>query len=342
MKILAIETSCDETALAVLDTSECIFERECVASQIALHRPFGGVVPGLATQDHFATLPRLMGHCCSGEFDIDTIAVTCGPGLVGCLALGIAAARTLGLLFKRPVVGINHLRGHLLSCFIPVFEERKSTFVLGHFLPHLGLLVSGGNTLLVGIDWKCGKITFEALAQTVDDAAGEALDKGARLLGLPYPGGPEIEKWADGDASAFSFPVAFKNSRDSKFSFSGLKTSLRYLLEREGAAWRDRHLGDLCASFQKAVVDALVNRTEWILSSRRWASLGVSGGVANNLVLRSSIKRLACRHGIPSLLPLQRHSGDNASMIAFDCFIEQLFVHPPKIFGPDPNRSVVQ
>jgi N6-L-threonylcarbamoyladenine synthase len=221
-----------------------------------------------------------------------------------------------------------------------LFEERKKTFALDLFLPHVGLLVSGGNTLVVGVDRKGGEITFEILAETVDDAAGEALDNGARLLGLPYPGGPEIEKRAVGDPSAFSFPVAFKNTREQKFSFSGLKTSLRYLLEREGSEWRDRHLNDLCASFQAAVVDALVHRTERLLSSRRWASLGVSGGVANNLLLRSSIESLARRNGIPSLLPHRRHSGDNAAMIAFDCFVENL--QPSMPLSPDPNRSVVQ
>ena len=196
MKIFAAESSCDESALAVFDSGRGVVA-ERVNTQIALHGQFGGVVPDLAAREHLANFPALLEDICRSvdPAEIDAVAVTRGPGLAGCLALGIAYARAVAAAWGKPIAAVNHLRGHLFSPFIPVHEEDPAAFPRRRaaLFPHLGLVVSGGNTLLVSVDAEC---RVEILAQTVDDAAGEAFDKGAKLLGMPYPGGALIEKQA--------------------------------------------------------------------------------------------------------------------------------------------------
>jgi N6-L-threonylcarbamoyladenine synthase len=316
--ILAIESSCDESALACFDPAKGL-AGEWVHSQIDLHKEYGGVVPDLASREHLKNFfPLLEAAGLNAEPGaISQIAVTHGPGLAGCLALGIAFARSLGLAWSVPVVGVNHLRGHAYSPFIGLHAESPERFpeALDGLLPHLGLIVSGGNTILFEIR---ADRTLALLAETVDDAAGEALDKGAKLLALPYPGGPQVERLATaGDAKAFDFPTAIAPRNERRFSFSGLKTSLRYRLEKMTDAELEAALPDLCAGYQRAVVEQLVGKTKHLIQAGDYRSLGLSGGVANNKVLRAAMERLASRHRMSCLIAQPRHTGDNAAMIAF-------------------------
>lgn len=335
--IIGVESSCDESAIACFDPEQGIVG-EWVHSQILQHQPYGGIVPDLASREHLEHFP----HMAQSLFGVwqpqphDRIAVTTGPGLAGCLALGMAFSNSMATAYDLPVCGVNHLRGHAFSPFIslhggdPVhFAERFAAC-----LPHLGLIVSGGNTVLFAIE---PDHSLVVLAGTVDDAAGEALDKGAKLLGMPYPGGPLIEKTAaGGNPAAYDFPRAFASSREPRFSFSGLKTSLRYQLEKMSDAECAAALPDLCASYQEAVVAALLHKTRQFLSGRKWASIGLSGGVANNARLREGITALAQRRKVPLFIAERRHSGDNAAMIAFAAFIDpQGTVPSPESFLPN-------
>ena len=218
-----------------------------------------------------------------------------------------------------PVIGVNHLRGH--AC-IPLHADDPAGFhnALSDLLPHLGLIVSGGNTILFEIN-SAGKL--QVLAETVDDAAGEALDKGAKLLGLPYPGGPRIEQLAaQGAADAYDFPKAIAPRNERRFSFSGLKTSLCYRLEKMDDAEWDAALPDICASYQRAVIDQLRGKTRHLLSGSGYRSLGLSGGVSNNRALRKAMQDLAQRYRLPCLIAEPRHTGDNAAMIAFAAYAD--------------------
>jgi len=322
--ILALESSCDETAVALFDPARGL-AGEWVHSQIALHQRHGGVVPDLATREHLQTFAPLLAQArATRDFSrVEKIAVTNGPGLAGCLAIGVAAAKALALGLRVPVAGVNHLRAHAWSAFIAPHAAAPAEFHarLGEWLPHLGLIVSGGHTLLFSLE-AGGRIT--TLASTRDDAAGEALDKGAKLLGLGYPGGPLIEKLAAaGRPDAFDFPRGIGRRDELDFSFSGLKTSLRYLLEKTPAKEVQARMADLCASYQQAVIDALVRKTAAALergpsaAGSGWRSLGLSGGVANNRRLRTALETLAAEHGLPLLPARPEHTGDNAGMIAF-------------------------
>jgi len=337
--ILALESSCDETAVALFSPERGIVA-EWVHTQMALHERHGGVVPDLATREHLRHFPALIEAARERpEFaQVDTVAVTQGPGLAACLAVGLASAKALGLALRVPVWGVNHLRAHAFSPFIALHARCLGEFdeEFGKLLPHLGLVVSGGNTLLVELD---EERRLRVLSTTRDDAAGEALDKGAKLLGLGYPGGPLVEKLArEGDAAAYDFPRGLGGRRDNlEFSFSGLKTSLRYQLEKMSLGEVERRLADLCASYQQAVIDALLRKLESALAARpssaseqlahgaraeslrrsAYRSIGLSGGVANNRLLRESVSSLAAKRGLPVMIAESRHSGDNAGMIGF-------------------------
>lgn len=324
--ILALESSCDETAVAVFDPQRGMVG-EWVQSQIALHEKHGGVVPDLATREHLRTFAPLLERVKTtiGFREITAIAVTQGPGLAACLAIGVAAAKSLALALRVPVVGVNHLRGHVWSPFIALQAEAPGEFDqrLAGLLPHLGLIVSGGNTLLFTIRAQRG---VAVLSSTRDDAAGEALDKGAKLLGLGYPGGPLIEQWAaNGRADAYDFPRGIGRRDELDFSFSGVKTSLRYLLEKMPAAGVELRKADLCASYQQAVIDALARKCRAALrqGEGEYRSLGLSGGVANNLVLRAALAAEAQRARIPFFAAQPKHTGDNAGMIAFAAWVEK-------------------
>ncbi len=334
--ILAIESSCDESALALFDPATGV-RGEWVHSQIARHQAYGGIVPDLASREHLDHFPPLLRELVARHEPRpgDLVAVTTGPGLAACLALGLGLARAIALVYRLPVVGVNHLRGHAWSPFIGLhgaypgrFDERLA----GH-LPHLGLIASGGNTVLFAID---PDRRLRVLAGTVDDAAGEALDKGAKLLGMAYPGGPLIEQAAHGgDPAAFAFPRAFLQPDERRFSFSGLKTSLRYQIEKLSDAELRARLPDLCASYQEAVVDVLARKTGQVLAEGGWRSLGLSGGVANNARLRAAFTRLGERFGLPVLIAAPRHTGDNAAMIAFAAFADPAgCVREPAAFDP--------
>lgn len=321
--IIGVESSCDESAVALFDPATGL-TGQWVHSQIAKHQAYGGIVPDLASREHLANFPPLFKRALEqGEpAPGDLLAVTSGPGLAGCLALGIAAAQALSLAYDLRLVGVNHLRGHAYSPFIPLHATSPKEFPESFraLLPHLGLIVSGGNTLLFEItaDNRIGVI-----AQTVDDAAGEALDKGAKLLGLPYPGGPLIEQRArGGNPAAYAFPRAFPEADKACFSFSGLKTSLRYQLEKLSDAEVDEAFPDLCASYQEAVVEALSHKTRQVLRRGSWKSLGLSGGVANNARLQTAFEKLGAGFRIPFLRALPQHTGDNAAMIAFAAYMD--------------------
>jgi N6-L-threonylcarbamoyladenine synthase len=324
--ILALETSCDETAVALFDPDRGLVG-EWIHSQIVLHERYGGVVPDLASREHLRTIAPLLERAKAESKDfslLTNVAVTHGPGLAGCLAIGTAAAKALALALRVPLIGVNHLRGHAFSPFIALHTQSPIDFEtqFGALLPHLGLIVSGGNTLLFELD-RGRKISV--ISSTRDDAAGEALDKGAKLLGLGYPGGPLIEKLAaHGRVDAFDFPRGLGPRSELDFSFSGLKTSLRYLLEKKSPEEIAARTADLCASYQQAVVDALARKTRLVLEQRAFASVGLSGGVANNRTLRTTLERVAAKQKIPFLAAQPKHTGDNAGMIAFAAWADRL------------------
>ncbi|MDR1366949.1 MAG: tRNA (adenosine(37)-N6)-threonylcarbamoyltransferase complex transferase subunit TsaD [Puniceicoccales bacterium] len=331
--ILGIESSCDDTGLAVFDQQSGLFSYERTSSQVDLYVPYGGVVPQLAAREHLRNFPILLEDLKQkiSPSEITKIAVTCGPGLPGSLAQGITFAASLGLILKREVVGIHHLRGHILSPFIGKNLEEEG-FRKNNF-PHLSLLVSGGNTILAKVS---SSFEVRILAQTVDDAAGEALDKGAKLLGLKYPGGPEVERFAMlGNAKRFKFPQAFTKADEMFFSFSGLKTSLRYMLEKLSDEDLRIQFNDICASYQFAIVDILVKKMEQVLMQGGFCSMGLSGGVSNNSFLRKSALALGKKYGVQCHIPEAKYTGDNASMIAFAVAVDES--HASKIIDFYPN-----
>lgn len=306
--ILAIESSCDETAAAICDGHGTILA-SVISTQIAEHQPYGGVVPELASRNHMTRLqPVVAATLAEANLDlsaIDGFAATSGPGLASSLLVGSTAAKAMALACHRPFLAINHLEGHLLSPFIGLPDGIQ---------PGIALIVSGGHTLLLLLN-KDG--SSRLLGTTRDDAAGEAFDKAGKMLGLPYPGGPAIEKTArSGDPKAFAFPRSMLDSGDYAFSFSGLKTSLLYLLPQLGDSIRDR-LPDLCASFQEAIVDVLVTKSLRAAREFNAPSISLSGGVSCNRRLRdvfSDRARRARRSFIPAT---GTHTTDNAAMIAF-------------------------
>ena len=303
--ILAVETSCDETAIAILrDFDQVLAQR--VASQAALHAPYGGVVPEVASRNHLALLPRLLRDALSeAELSIDEIdayAATTGPGLAAALLVGVSAARGLALGAGKPFLAVNHLEGHLLS---PFFGESE--------IPaHLALIASGGHTLLFDVE---GYGRYRLLGRTLDDAAGEAFDKVAKLLGLGYPGGSEIDLLArSGNPLRFAFPRSMIASNDFNFSFSGLKTSLRYFLE---SGFKREDLSDICASFQEAVVDVLVTKLARAAHESGRSLLGLSGGVSANARLRERVAQMCRESGLRLRTAPLELCTDNALMIAF-------------------------
>ena len=304
--ILAIETSCDETAVAILRGNELLASE--VASQ-AEHEAYGGVVPEVASRNHLLHAPRLlesaMKKAAIGLNDVDAFAATAGPGLASSLMIGASMAKGLALGFAKPYLAINHLEGHLLS-----------PFFAGDFKvePNVSLIVSGGHTLLVEV---CALDNYSILGRTVDDAAGEAFDKVAKMLGLGYPGGPEIERSAlSGDPTRFSFPRSMLDSGDNNFSFSGLKTAVRYQIAKL-VAIPDITRNDLCASFQRAVVEILVKKTMSAARDCGAKLVTVSGGVSCNRELRAEMLGACKKARLKLLTAAPRLCTDNAAMIAF-------------------------
>jgi N6-L-threonylcarbamoyladenine synthase len=303
MRVLAIETSCDDTAAAVLDASGV--RSSIVASQDLVHGPYGGVVPELASRQHvLAILPvieRALAAAAITLADVEAVAATHGPGLVGSLLVGLQVAKGIALERGLPFIGINHLEGHLLAIFL----ERAIDF------PYLGLLVSGGHTSLYVVE-DLGR--YRLLGRTRDDAAGEAFDKGAKMLGLGYPGGREIDRRAAGGArDAVHFPRATLKSGGCDFSFSGVKTALRQVL----LSGREIALDDLCASFQEAIVDMLVTRTMAAARTLAIDTIVVSGGVSANSRLRARMAEAGAAEGRAVAFPRLAYCTDNAAMIGY-------------------------
>jgi len=313
MRVLGIETSCDETAVALVETNPWSTDilAQVISSQIDLHRPYGGVVPEMATREHLRNLPLLVPQVMKdinlGLDAIDAVAATEGPGLASSLLIGHSYARALAVALSKPMVGVNHLEGHLYS---PFFASRRTVE-----FPFVGLIASGGHTLLVhALGWD----RYIKLGSTVDDAAGEAFDKVARLLGLPYPGGPEIERVAiKGNPEAFGLPRSFPERDNLNFSFSGLKTAVRFFYEKSAKMQSDPVWAyDLCASFQKAVVDVLVRKSIQAVSQARVERLAVSGGVLCNRMLRDELEFACYEAGIDLIVAEPAFCTDNAGMIA--------------------------
>jgi len=303
--ILAIETSCDETAVAILRKSELLASE--VASQRE-HEAYGGVVPEVASRNHLVHAPRLLEHALGTAGvpldEIDAFAATSGPGLASSLMIGASMAKGLALGAGRPYLAINHLEGHLLSPFFGRDEIERN----------VSLIVSGGHTLLVEVR---AVNDYRILGRTVDDAAGEAFDKVAKLLGLGYPGGPEIEKHAAaGNASRFDFPRSMLDSGDHNFSFSGLKTAVRYRLA-EFSETTAELVDDMCASFQRAVTEVLTKKTVRAAKECGASLVAMSGGVSCNQALRKELADRCDAAGLRLLIAPPRLCTDNAAMIAF-------------------------
>ncbi|CAB4337091.1 unannotated protein [freshwater metagenome] len=300
--ILAIETSCDDSCAAVVDASGLILSN-VIASQ-SIHDKYGGVVPEIAARHHLHLLtPTIDAALSDAGLTLDLIervAVTQGPGLIGALLVGVAQAKAIAAARGVPLVAVDHLQGHVAANFLgpDPFEP-----------PFVCLIASGGHTLLARVEEQS---SYTVLGETLDDAAGEAFDKGARMLGLPFPGGPALEALAgDGDPEAFDFPTA-RNVKGFDFSFAGVKTSLLYAIADLGEAESQLRRADLAASYQKAIVDALIDRLDRALSASGLGRVAIGGGVAANGPLRQRVSELGAETHIPAM----KLCTDNAAMIA--------------------------
>ena len=304
VRLLAIETSCDETAVAIVEDKSKILAN-VLASQIDFHKKYGGVVPEIASRKHLELLPYLLEEALLiSKLDlknIDVVAVTKGPGLVGALLVGISFAKSLAYSLKKPLIGVNHLIGHISAVFLS-YPDLKPPLVL--------LLVSGGHTQIIYMD---ERMKMKILGRTRDDAAGEAFDKVARLLELNYPGGPEIDKLArNGNPNTYHFPRALMNKDNYDFSFSGLKTSIKYFLKDN----KDAKKEDIAASFQEAIVDVLLFKTFKAAKEYGVQRIALVGGVAANSRLRERAFELAKEKRIELYIPDLKYCTDNAAMIA--------------------------
>jgi N6-L-threonylcarbamoyladenine synthase len=304
--ILALETSCDDTCAAVVDGGQ--IRSNVISSQAAAHERFGGVVPEVASRHHLelvnAVVDAALDDAGVALSDVDSLAVTRGPGLIGALLVGISTAKGLAAATRKPLAGVDHLHGHVAANFLEPDPLEP---------PFLCLIASGGHTLLAGVRDHSG---FEVLGQTLDDAAGEALDKGARMLELGFPGGPAIEREAvAGDPEAFEFPVAMAHGPGLDFSFSGLKTALLYLVRALGPEETRARRADLAASFQAAVVEQLVARVKRAVEAGDWPAVALGGGVAANGLLRARVRKLCEERDLRFKLVAPELCTDNAAMI---------------------------
>jgi N6-L-threonylcarbamoyladenine synthase len=306
--ILAVETSCDDTCAAVV-THDGAVRSNVIASQGLLHARYGGVVPEIASRRHLELIDAVIADALESAGgasmdDVDLVAVTQGPGLIGALLVGVSEAKALAAARRLPLVPVDHLRGHVLASTL---GERPVE------PPFLCLVASGGHTFVARVD---DPASYSVLGQTLDDAAGEAFDKGARLLGLGYPGGPELDRLArSGDPDAFAFPRSAPGD-GLDFSFSGLKTSLLYRVRDLGEEETARRSADLAASYQRAIVESLLGRVRGALAREGIGRLAIGGGVAANSELRSSVERLCSDLGVDLWVPPVSLCTDNAAMIA--------------------------
>jgi len=332
MKILAIETSCDETSVALVDKRQIL--SNVLYSQVAWHAKHGGVVPDLARQKHKEFLPQVqqaaLDQAGVKPDQIEAVAVTLGPGLAIALEVGIAQAKRLSGSLQVPLLPINHMEGHLLAVFATDPNQPDRGYQVESSLPFLSLLISGGHTEIVLVN-RVGD--YQILGQTLDDAVGEAFDKVGRMLGLTYPSGPLIEHLAAKGKARFDLPVPMRSSQDLNFSFSGLKTAVLYLIRDHlcrqdspcdlkdivlgRAKLDDRFKADLAASFQQAVIKSLTGKlAQAIKQNSQIKAVGLGGGVACNRAIREAIKQLTDQHHLPLLLPYDsKLYTDNAGMI---------------------------
>ena len=305
---LGIESSCDETAAAVLRGGRELLSN-VISTQIPLHRKYGGVVPEIASRRHIVNVMPVIDEALRNAEvalpDIDQIAVTCGPGLVGALLVGVSAAKALAFARNVPLIGVNHLEGHIFANFLSHTELTP---------PFMALVVSGGHTALIHV---IRYNHFVLMGQTRDDAAGEAFDKIARVMGLPYPGGPEIDKLAAaGDEDAVDFPRALREKGNYEFSFSGLKSAVLNYLNEMKMKNMEVNRADVAASFQKAVIEVLVQKSFEALSETNLDTLVLAGGVAANSALERRLREASAEHGIHFYYPDKILCTDNAAMIA--------------------------
>ncbi|MFA5577537.1 MAG: tRNA (adenosine(37)-N6)-threonylcarbamoyltransferase complex transferase subunit TsaD [Tissierellaceae bacterium] len=308
MLTLAIETSCDETSVAVLKDGRQVLSN-IISSQIEIHRKFGGVVPEVASRKHIENINQILQEALDAAnvrfADIDLVAVTRGPGLVGALLIGISTAKALAYGLDLPLVGVNHIEGHVCANYIEHKELEP---------PFTSLIVSGGHSYLVQVN---GYTEYEIIGRTRDDAAGEAFDKVARSLGLPYPGGPVIDSLAQkGNKDAIAFPRVMLEPKSYDFSFSGLKTAVLNYLNQAKQKGQEIIIEDVAASFQQAVLDVLVEKSFRLARERKMDKIVLAGGVAANQGLRDMMEKRGLEEGIRIFYPSRMLCTDNAAMIA--------------------------
>lgn len=314
MNILAIDTSCDETAVAV--TSERRVISNVLYSQVLMHKTWGGVVPSIAKRAHEERIDWVVEEAFKKARmtikNIDYIAVTYGPGLAIALEVGIKKARELGEKYNKKIIPVNHMAGHVYSCFV---QNSKGNPIRKFEFPYLALLISGGHTELVLME---DHLNFKVLGRTRDDAAGEAIDKAARLMGLGYPGGPAVERLAQeaGNRNYHNFPIPMRNSKDLDFSFSGLKTALLYYYKNLSDEEKVQEMKKLTSSFQETVFASLVQKTEQAIKQTTCNRLIVGGGVIANMHVRKLLRILVKKYkGTVYFPPFKYLTGDNAAMI---------------------------
>ena len=316
MKILAVESSCDETAVAVVEDGRRVLT-DCIASQVALHRLYGGVVPEIASRKHMEAIYALADEALTTagitRDDIDAVAVTFAPGLIGAVLVGVNFAKAAALAMDKPLVPVHHIRGHIAANYIAYPDLEP---------PFLCLVVSGGHTLLVDVE---GYTKFHILGTTRDDAAGECFDKVARLLGMPYPGGAALDKMAaSGDPGKYTLPHTHLSGNPLDMSFSGLKTAAINLIHNAEQKGETIDVPSLCASFSQAVSDILVPRTLRALQETGRKTLAIAGGVAANSKIRGDFLRETERLGVRLCLPPLKLCGDNGAMIGAQGYFEYL------------------
>ncbi|WP_455060571.1 tRNA (adenosine(37)-N6)-threonylcarbamoyltransferase complex transferase subunit TsaD [Parvimonas micra] len=333
IKIMAIESSCDETSVAVVKNGREIISN-VISSQIDMHKKFGGVVPEVASRMHLEVINNIVREALEeaklSMADIDAIAVTKGPGLVGALLVGISEAKALSYACKKPLVGVNHMKGHICAAFI-THKELEPPFTC--------LLVSGGHTYLVHVkDYN----NMEVIGKTIDDACGEAYDKVARCLGMNYPGGPEVERLAKlGNDKSIDFPRVMLDKNSYNFSFSGLKTAVLNYLNSKKQKNEEISKEDVCASFQRAVFDVLIFKTEKLMKEKKLNTLVVSGGVSANNTLREEINKMCEKNGFKSYFPDKILCTDNAAMIASSGYYEYISgVRSDLTLNVEPNLEL--
>jgi len=335
MLLAAIESSCDETSVAVVRDGTIL--ASVVSSQVKLHSEYGGVVPELATREHLKNLlpvaREAFQHARIQPTDLDAVAATQGPGLPPALVIGFQAGQALAYSLERPFIGINHHEAHLYS---PWIRENSAHFE--EFEPNVSLIVSGGHTMLIHV--RC-ELDHQMLGSTVDDAAGECFDKTAKLLGLPYPGGPEMDRLAEhGNPRAHDFPRPMIKEPHDDFSFSGLKTSVRYFLrDHPETLSSEQSIRDLCASVQSAIVEVLVQKTLRAAKRLNVRCVTASGGVTCNRVLRSDLAKACAKTDLKLLLAEPKLCTDNAAMIAILAEQKLQKGHPPAPLNSDIRAS---